>query len=133
MGGLLAVTAGGGMRGFGDLEGAIMDRVWSAGRPVLVREIHKTLEPERAYTTVQTVTEILCRKGWLGRVKDGRAYRYWATVSRAEYTGDLMSEALAASGDHAAAFRRFAERMSPDEAEQLRRELEEALRARSGR
>lgn len=121
------------MRGFGDLEGAIMERVWSAGRPLLVREIQQALEPERAYNTVQTVTEVLCRKGWLGRVKDGRAYRYWATVSRDEYSGDLMSEALAASGDHAAAFRRLAERIGPEEAEQLRKALEVTQRARGGR
>ena len=59
------------MRGFGDLEGAIMERVWSAGRPLLVREIQQALESGRAYNTVQTVTEILCRKGWLAREKDG--------------------------------------------------------------
>jgi predicted transcriptional regulator len=116
------------MRGFGELEGAIMEQVWSAGRPLLVREITQALEPERAYNTVWTVTEILYRKGWLAREKVGRAYRYRATVSRDEYTGDLMGEALAASGDRAAAFRRFAERISPDEAEQLRQALEHARR-----
>jgi predicted transcriptional regulator len=121
------------MRGFGDLEGAIMERVWSAGRPLLVREILEALEPARAYNTVWTVTEVLYRKGWLAREKDGRAYRYRATVSRDEYTGDLMSEALAASSDHAAAFRRFAERISPDEAEHLRKALEDTRRARSER
>jgi predicted transcriptional regulator len=116
------------MRGFGELEGAIMEQVWSAERPLLVREITRALEPERAYNTVWTVTEILYRKGWLAREKVGRAYRYWATVSRDEYTGDLMGEALAASGDRVAAFRRFAERISPDEAEQLRQALEQARR-----
>jgi predicted transcriptional regulator len=117
------------MRGFGDLEGAIMERVWSEGRPLLVREIQQALEPGRAYNTVQTVTEILCRKGWLTRQKDGRAYRYRATISRDEYTGDLMGEALAASSDRAAAFRRFAELISPDEVEQLREALEQARSA----
>ncbi len=116
------------MQGFGDLEGAIMERVWSAGRPLLVREIAQTLEPQRAYNTVWTVTEILYRKGWLDREKDGRAYRYRATVTRDDYTGDLMGEALAASSDHAAAFRRFAERISPAEADQLREALEQARR-----
>jgi predicted transcriptional regulator len=116
-----------GMRGFGDLESAIMEQVWSAGRPLLVREIHQALQP-RAYNTVWTVTEILYRKGWLTREKEGRAYRYRATVSRDEYTGDLMGEALAASADRAAAFRRFAERISPAEAEQLRQALEQARR-----
>jgi len=116
------------MRGFGDLEGAIMERVWSAGRPLLVREIQQALEPERAYNTVWTVTEILSRKGWLTREKEGRADRYRPTVSRDEYTGDLMGEALAASADRAAAFRRFAERITPDEAERLREALEQASR-----
>ena len=37
------------MRGFGDLEGAIMERLWSEGRPLLVREIQQALEPRRAY------------------------------------------------------------------------------------
>ena len=97
--------------------------------PMLVREIQQALEPGRAYNTVQTVTEILCRKGWLAREKDGRAYRYRATLSRDDYTGDLMGEALAASSDHAAAFRRFAGRISPAEAEQLRDALEQARRA----
>jgi predicted transcriptional regulator len=120
------------MRGFGDLESAIMEHVWSAGEPLLVRDIQQALRPERAYNTVWTVTEILYRKGWLTREKDGRAYRYRATVSRDEYTGDLMGEALAASADAAAAFRRFAERISPDEAEQLRQALENARRDGSG-
>ena len=121
------------MRGFGDLEGAIMERVWSAGRPLLVREIQQALQPERAYNTVQTVTEILCRKGWLAREKEGRAYRYRATMSRDDYTGDLMGEALAASADRAAAFRRFAERISPHEAEQLRQALGQSRRDGSPR
>lgn len=121
------------MRGFGDLEGAIMERVWSAGRPLLVREIQRELTPERAYNTVWTVTEVLFRKGWLAREKDGRAYRYRATVARDEYTADLMGEALAASADRVAAFRRFAERISPTEAEQLRQALEQAQHARSER
>src|SRR5436190_9256679 len=78
------------MRGFGELEAAIMDRAWSSGRPLLVREIQQTLQPARAYNTVLTVVEILYRKGWLSREKDGRAYRYRATVSRADYTAGLM-------------------------------------------
>src|SRR5437870_772817 len=122
---------GGGVRGFGELEAAIMDRVWSAGRPVLVREIHDMLRPERepAYNTVLTVVEILHRKGWLARERDGRAYRYQATVTREEYAAGLMGEALDASADRAATLRKFAERIGPDEAEQLREALKEARRA----
>jgi predicted transcriptional regulator len=117
------------VRGFGELEAAIMDRIWSADQPLLVREVHAALPPGRAYNTVLTVVEILYRKGWLSRQKDGRAYRYRATTSRAEYTAQLMGEALAASTDRVATLRRFAERIDPAEAEQLRAALEQAQRA----
>jgi len=126
--------AGGGVRSFGELEAAIMDRIWVAARPVLVREIWAALRPERepAYNTVLTVMEILYRKGWLERERDGRAFRYRATVSREDYTAGLMGEALEASPDRVAALRSFAERIDPAEARQLRRMLDKALRERAG-
>ena len=128
------VMPGGGVRGFGELEAAIMDRVWSAVRPVLVREIHDGLRPDRepAYNTVLTVVEILYRKGWLAREKDGRAYRYRATASRANYTADLMGEVFAASTDRLATLRRFVQRIDPAEAEELRAMLEAERRDGSG-
>ena len=43
----MRVMPGGGVRAFGELEAAIMDQVWAAGRPVLVREIHDGLRPDR--------------------------------------------------------------------------------------
>ena len=122
------------MRSFGELEAAIMDRVWAAGRPVLVREIWAGLRPGRepAYNTVLTVVEILYRKGWLAREKDGRAYRYKATVTREDYTAGLMGEALEASTDRVAALRSFVERIEPAEARQLRLMLDQALRKEVG-
>ncbi len=117
------------MQGFGDLEAAIMERAWSERRPLLVREIQQALEPQRAYNTVLTVVEILYRKGWLTREKDGRAHRYQVTVSREDYSARLMGEALAASTDRAATLRRFAEQIEPPEAEQLRKALKQARRS----
>src|SRR6266567_5934147 len=125
---------GGGVRSFGELEAAIMDRVWAAAKPVLVREIWAALRPERepAYNTVLTVVEILYRKGWLERERDGRAYRYRATVTREDYIAGLMGEALEASPDRAAALRSFVGRIDPAEARQLRRMLDQALREGAG-
>ena len=122
------------MRSFGELEASIMDRVWRAGHPVLVREIWAALRPERepAYNTVLTVVEILYRKGWLTREKDGRAYRYRATVSREDYTAGLMGEALEASPDRVGALRSFVERIDPAEARQLRQMLDQAFREGAG-
>jgi predicted transcriptional regulator len=122
------------VRSFGELEAAIMDRVWLAGEPVLVREIWAALRPERepAYNTVLTVVEILYRKGWLARQRDGRAYRYRATKSREDYTAGLMGEALEASSDRVAALRSFVGRIDPAEAQQLRAMLDQALRDEAG-
>lgn len=124
----MRVMPGGGVRGFGELEAAIMDRVWAAGRPVLVREIHDWLRPERepAYNTVLTVVEILYRKGWLAREKNGRAYQYLPTSSREEYTAGLMEEAFEASTDRLATLRSFVARIDPAEAAELRALLDEA-------
>ncbi|MFD8563603.1 BlaI/MecI/CopY family transcriptional regulator [Streptosporangium canum] len=57
------------MRRFGDLEAAIMDVMWAADGPLLVREVVARLRPdwELAFITVQTGMDILHRKGWVER------------------------------------------------------------------
>lgn len=118
---------------FGELEAAIMDAVWAADGPVTVREILSGLPPDRkpAYTTLQTVTEILHRKGWLSRAKDGKAFRYAATAGREEYTARLMDEALAQTTDRTAALVHFADRLDPAEAAELAAALARAAGDRS--
>ncbi|WP_063726436.1 BlaI/MecI/CopY family transcriptional regulator [Streptomyces sp. RTd22] len=110
---------------FGELEAAIMDAVWAAGKPLRVREVLERLnrDPEPAYNTVHTVTEVLYRKGWLSKEKDGRAFRYGATASREAYVAGLMGEVLAVADDRAAAVVNLVETMEPDEAAELRRLL----------
>jgi len=110
------------MRGFGDLEAAVMDRLWAMGVPATVRSVLDDLRAVRplAYTTVMTVMDNLYRKGFLDRELDGRAHRYWPTRSRAEYSAELMGEALSASGDRTAALLRFVEQMPADEVDRLR-------------
>ena len=118
---------------FGELESSIMDQVWAAPDPVSVRQVVSALQPERplAYTTVQTVMENLLHKGWLTRQRDGRAFLYRATASRAHYVARLMDEALAGTPDRTAALATFAERMDPGEAEHLQRALDAARSARA--
>src|SRR6201997_3213428 len=117
------------MRQFGELEAAIMDRLWDRGRPALVREVLDDLREDRplAYTTVMTVMENLHRKGWLRRERDGRAWRYEPTGSRSGYTAALMSDALATSTDRRTALAHFALQMSPHDAAVLREALDQAL------
>src|ERR1700742_1404762 len=116
------------MRQLGDLEAAIMERLWEWGRPALVREVVEDLRGDRplAYTTVMTVMENLHRKGWLRRERDGRAWRYEPTGSRSGYTAALMNDALATSSDRRTALAHFVLEMSPHDAALLREALDRA-------
>lgn len=111
---------------FGDLESAIMTEVWRSGEPLLVRDVLEGLGRDLAYNTVQTVMEILHRKGWLTKSRDGRAFRYGAAASRDDYVSGLVGEALSLSDDSTAALVGFVERMQPDEVDELRRMLDSA-------
>jgi predicted transcriptional regulator len=122
--------AGGEVRGFGDLEAVIMDRVWGRGQPVTVRDLFDELSAERAiaYTTVMSTMDNLHRKGWLGRVREGKAYRYTATASREEYSARLMREALADGGDAEVVLSHFIAQIGSGESDALR----SVLRKRRG-
>jgi predicted transcriptional regulator len=110
------------VRGFGDLEAVIMQLVWDHDRPVTVRDLFDELRQERAiaYTTVMSTMDNLHRKGWLERVKEGKAYRYAATASREEYSARLMREALAGGGDTEAVLNFFVAQMDGEDSEVLR-------------
>jgi predicted transcriptional regulator len=116
------------VRPLGELEAVIMDRVWIGERPVLVREMVESLQPDRplAYTTVMTVMENLHRKGWLRRERDGRAWRYEAVGSRSLYTAELMKDALSTSEDRSTALAQFVAQMSLADAALLRQALDAA-------
>ena len=116
------------MRQLGELEAAIMDRLWEWGRPALVRDMVEDLRRDRqiAYTTVMTVMENLHRKGWLRRERDGRAWRYEPTGSRSAYTAGLMSDALGTSRDRRTALAHFVLQMSPHDAALLQQALDQA-------
>ncbi|MEU7180016.1 BlaI/MecI/CopY family transcriptional regulator [Streptomyces celluloflavus] len=105
----------------GDLEDAVMTRVWEWNRPVTVREVLEDLQKERsiAYTTVMTVLDNLHQKGWVRREAEGRAYRYEAVSTRAAYSAALMNEAWSASDNPAAALVAFFGMMSPEQRQAL--------------
>ncbi|MFC7966316.1 BlaI/MecI/CopY family transcriptional regulator [Streptomyces cinereoruber] len=108
-------------RPLGELEDAVMTRVWQWNRPVTVREVLEDLQRERsiAYTTVMTVMDNLHQKGWVRREVEGRAYRYMAVSTRAAYAAALMNEDWGRSDNPAAALVAFFGMMSPDQREAL--------------
>ena len=75
------------------LELQIMQVIWRLG-PSNVSQVQEGLEQELAYTTVQTMLNILERKGKLRRELDGRAYVYSARVTEAKALGQGVRDVI---------------------------------------
>jgi BlaI family penicillinase repressor len=75
------------------LELEIMHVLWEQGA-ANVQTVQRNLKRELAYTTVQTVLNILHRKGKVQRAMKDRAYFYEPVVSRSHVTGEHMSDIL---------------------------------------
>jgi predicted transcriptional regulator len=73
------------------LELQIMQVIWKLGSSN-VSAVQAGLEQQLAYTTVQTMLNILHRKGKLKRRLKGRAYEYSATVTEAKASGHALRD-----------------------------------------
>lgn len=73
------------------LELKIMQVIWRRGSST-VAEVQSEMEPPLAYTTVQTVLNILERKGKLKRELEGRAFVYSARVSEEKAVGQSLRD-----------------------------------------
>jgi predicted transcriptional regulator len=78
---------------FTPVELEIMNVLWESG-PASVQEVQRRLESRRAvaYTSVQTMLNILVRKGKATRTLVDRSYRYRAAVSREKALGSSMRD-----------------------------------------
>ena len=79
--------------GLTKLELKIMQVIWKQGSSS-VAAVQAELQPQLAYTTVQTVLNILERKGKLSRELDGRAYVYSARVSEEKAIGQSLGDLI---------------------------------------
>lgn len=77
------------------LELRMMQVLWEVG-PASVKVVQQTLRPrsELAYTSVQTVLNILQRKGKVKRTLRGRAYEYRAVVSHEEVAAAVLQDMI---------------------------------------
>lgn len=75
------------------LELRIMQVIWRRGR-CTVSEVQGEMQPPLAYTTVQTMLNILERKGKLKRELEGRAYTYSATITEAKALGQGVRDLI---------------------------------------
>ena len=74
---------------FGHLERDVMDIMWRSGA-MSVRDVQGELTRPSAYTTVMTTLDRLFKKGFVARVREGRAFVY-----RAAYTREQVQAAVA--------------------------------------
>jgi predicted transcriptional regulator len=79
--------------GLTKLELRLMQVIWKRGSST-VAAVQAELRPPLAYTTVQTVLNILERKGKLERRLKGRAFVYSAKVSEEKAVGQSLSDII---------------------------------------
>jgi predicted transcriptional regulator len=77
----------------GPLEMHLLRAIWKR-RSATVRELLDERELDYAYTTVMTTLDRLHKKGLLDRVAEGRAFRYTAVLSRTEFDGHNVRNAI---------------------------------------
>jgi predicted transcriptional regulator len=88
--------------GLTKLELRIMQVIWRCGAST-VSAVQAEIDPPLAYTTVQTMLNILERKGKLKRQLQGRAYVYSAKVTEGKALGqgvrDLVDRMFGGSSE----------------------------------
>lgn len=136
MGGVGEAARGKGKAALTPLELEIMQVLWDAG-PSTVSEVRPKLKGELAYTTVQTMLNVLLRKGKASRVQEGRAFRYKAAVNRRRATGsaveDLVRRMFGGSAEALLMTMVESRQIGREELERVRERIAEAEREERGK
>ena len=114
--------------GLTKLELRIMQAVWKRGGGT-VSEVQSELDPQLAYTTVQTMLNILTRKRKLKRELRGRAFIYKPTVTHAKASlqaaRDLIDRMFGGSSEELVMSLIKSRQLDPGKIAELTRRLEE--------
>jgi predicted transcriptional regulator len=115
--------------GLTPLELEIMDVLWELGS-ANVQMAQQGLKRELAYTTVQTMLNILHRKGKVKRTLKNRAYFYKPTVSRSQFVShaveDVIDRLFGGSAESLVMSLVETKHLTPEKLARLNRLLEEA-------
>jgi predicted transcriptional regulator len=110
------------------LELQIMQVIWKRGAST-VTTVQEGLEQDLAYTTVQTMLNILTRKGKLKRELRGRAFAYSATVTEAKASihavRDLVDRMFGGSSEELVMSLIKSRQIDPQKIAELSKRLEE--------
>ena len=115
------------------LELQIMQVIWRQGAGT-VSEVQESLDQQLAYTTVQTMLNILHRKGKLKRELRGRAFVYSAAVTEAKASihalKDLVDRMFGGSSEELVMSLLKSRQINSKKIAELTRRLEEEERSR---
>lgn len=111
------------------LELEIMKVLWETG-PANVQTVQQTLERPLAYTTVQTMLNVLHRKGHVKRTLKQKAYFYRPAVSRGDVVkqtvGDVVDRLFAGSASSLVMSLVETKQLTADDLARVRAMIEEA-------
>ena len=111
------------------LELEIMHVLWEVG-PANVQTVQQHLKRELAYTTVQTMLNILHRKGKANRTLKDRAFFYKPAVSRSQvvsqHMGDIVERLFGGSAESLVMSLVETKHLSPQKLARLQKLLEES-------
>lgn len=113
---------------FTERELDIMDILWERGSGT-VGEVQERISDDLAYTTILTVLRTLEEKGYVGHEAEGRAYRYYPLVERAEarqsHVRKLLDKLFSGSPELLMTQLVSEHELTPHEARRLREMLDE--------
>jgi predicted transcriptional regulator len=110
------------------LELEIMQVLWETG-PANVQTVQQALARDLAYTTVQTMLNILHRKGKVKRTLKERAYFYKPAVSRTQvarqHLGDIVDRLFGGSAESLVMSLLESRHLTPEKLARLNKLVEE--------
>ena len=110
------------------LELEIMHVLWEQG-PANVQTVQQKLDRSLAYTTVQTMLNILHRKGKVKRALKDRAYFYTPAVSRShvnrQHIGDIIDRLFGGSAESLVMSLVETKHLTPEKLARLQQLIEE--------
>jgi BlaI family transcriptional regulator, penicillinase repressor len=129
-------SGSGGASGMTPLELKIMQVLWRLG-PSPVQAVQQELGGDLAYTTVQTMLNVLARKGRVTRRLRGRAYEYRAAVTEEKTLGkavaDLVDRMFGGSPEELVMSLVKSRQLDATRLAKLAERVEAAKRAKAGR
>jgi BlaI family penicillinase repressor len=117
------------------LELEIMQVLWETG-PASVQTVQEKLERELAYTTVQTMLNVLLKKGKTKRSLKDRAYYYRPAVSRRQVVsqtiGDIIDRMFGGSAEGLVMGMIETRHLTPEKLARLNQLIDESGEAKDG-